>query len=76
VNKDTAVADIRVRLSIAGPTHYEFDNVIGLPVDGKFQPISDDDVVFLSPGESLTAAMGAAAAATNPSWISSWIDRA
>lgn len=75
VNKDTAAVDIRVRKTVTGPTHYEFDNSIGLGVSGTFAPVDRTREVRLSPtDESITAVMGGAAATTNPTWISAWRD--
>ena len=74
VNVDTAAVDIRLRLTIAGPTHYECDNVIALAVDGKFFPVEGADVIWLDTTDSLTAVMGGAAATTNPTWVSGWVD--
>jgi len=74
VNKDTAAVDIRLRLTVAGPTNYECDCVIGLAVDGKFLPLEGADVLWLGTTDSLTAVMGGAAATTNPTWVSGWVD--
>lgn len=74
VNKDTAVVDIRLRLTIAGPTHYECDNTKSLVIDGQFFPVEGADVIWLDTTDSLTAVMGGAAATTNPTWISGWVD--
>ena len=75
-NIDTAAVTIRVRKTVAG-TPYEFDSVTGLVVDGKFWPLSNDDVLNLTAtDQSLTAVMGGAAATTNPSFEASYIDYA
>ena len=74
VNKDSAAVTIRLRKTVAGPTHYECDNVVALAVDGKFFPVEVDSVVRLIAGESLTAVMSGAAATLDPTWISSWVD--
>lgn len=75
VNKDTAVVSIRVRKLVAG-TPFEFDCVVGLAVDGKFDPIDGDEIVALTAtNQSITALMDAAIAATNPSFVASWVDK-
>jgi hypothetical protein len=74
VNIDTAAVDIRLRLTVAGPTNYECDCVIALAVDGKFFPVEGSDVIWLGTTDSLTAVMGGAAATTNPTWVSGWVD--
>lgn len=74
VNVDSAAVDIRLRLTIAGPTNYEADNVIALAVDGKFFPVEGADVIWLDTTDSLTAVMGGAPATTNPTWVSGWVD--
>jgi len=75
VNKDTAAVDIRIRKTITGPTHYEFDNAITLAVNGKFSPVTGADRIRLTAtGQSITALMAAGPATTNPTWIASWRD--
>lgn len=75
VNKDTAIVTIRVRKLVAG-TPFEFDNVVALVVDGKFNPLDGDDIVNLTAtDQSVTALMGGAAVTTNPTFVSSWVDK-
>jgi len=74
-NIDTAVVTIRVRKTVAG-TPFEFDSVIGLAVDGKFNPIDGAGVFILSSTtQSITALMAGAPATINPTFTASWIDR-
>lgn len=75
VNKDTAAVDIRVRKTVGGSTHYEFDNALGLVVDGKFAPVSAEHPIRLTAtDQKITAVMGGAAATTNPSFVASYRD--
>lgn len=74
VNKDSAAVDIRLRVTIAGPTYYEIDNALALAVDGKFFPIEGSEEIRLTTSESLTAVMAGAAATTNPTYFACWVD--
>lgn len=73
-NIDTAAVTIRVRVTIAGPTDYEFDSTIALAANGKFDPVDGDHVVRLAEGQSITAVMDAGAATNDPTGVASWID--
>ena len=73
-NIDTGVVTIRVRKTIAGPTHREFDSAVALAVDAEFDPVDGTHVVRLAVGESITALMAGAPTTVNPTWVASWVD--
>lgn len=74
LNIDTAVVTITVRKTIAGPTHYAFDQATALVVNTAWNPVDASKVIRLAVDESITALMAGAAATTNPTWVASWID--
>jgi hypothetical protein len=73
-NIDSAAVTIRVRKTVTGPVDWEFDSAIALAADGKFDPVDGDHVIRLAEDESITAIMAGAAATTDPTWVSSWVD--
>jgi hypothetical protein len=73
--KDTIRHTIRVRLTIAGPTHYEFDSAKSIQHDSKFDPVQGGiDGIRLDENTSITALMDEVIATINPTWIVSWRD--
>jgi hypothetical protein len=74
LNVDSAQVAIRARVTVAGPTHYEFDNDLALAVNGNFHPVTSAQELRLSPGESVTGIMDSAPTTTNPTWVACWRD--
>ncbi len=74
-NCDSAAVDIRIRKTITGPIHYEFDRNAALAVNGHFAPLTTSKRLQLTAtSQSVTAVMGAAKTTTDPTWIASWKD--
>jgi hypothetical protein len=75
LNVDTAAVTVTFRKTVSG-THYSFDKVTALAVDGHFAPLDGDDVLFLTATtQSITAIMSGAAATTNPTFEADYLDK-
>lgn len=75
-NKDTAGVIVRLRVTVAGPTHYEwYSESLGADnpgtAAGGYIAVACPD---LQNGEAITVVLDAAVAANQPQWVTSWVD--
>jgi len=75
-NKDTAAVILRLRVTVAGPTHYEWYSE-SLALDNPGTAAGGHvavDCPDLQNGETISAVLDAAIATNQPAWVSSWVD--
>lgn len=75
-NKDTAAVLVRLFVTIAGPTDYEFHGE-SLALDNPGTAIGGHLAIEcprLVAGKKITAKLDAAVATNQPKWVATWVD--